>query len=113
MNCQPTLVNTYGEELLLSHIDRFTLQYPAYAKRLADAVVFFAADMTPISPSKLQRRYHINYTVADEMVKALKSAKAIRHLHEPIRDELCLEKDQSELLSDYILSRVFGSEDIN
>ena len=47
------------------------------------------------------------------MVKALKSAKAIRHLHEPIRDELCLEKDQSELFSDYILSRVFGSEDIN
>ena len=113
MDQKNALTNKYGDELLLAHIDRFTLQYPAYAKRLADAVVFFAVDMTPISLTKLQRRYHINYTVADEMVKTLKSAKAIRRLHEPIRDELCLEKDQATLLAYYILSRVFGSKDIN
>ena len=106
MNCKPKLINKYGEELLLFHIDRFLIDYPAYAKKMADAVIFYAEEMTAIGPTKLQRRYYIRYSVADGIVRSLRAAKAVRHLHEPIRDEVCLDREQAERLAEYVLSRV-------
>ena len=96
--------NTRGDEILLFHIDRFLLEYPGYAKKLAD-VIFPLSDESPRrSAVMIQRRYYLQYTVADAMMKALKGSKAVLHLHEPIRDELCMDREQAGLLAEYVLS---------
>ena len=105
---RPELTNTRGEEILLFQIDRFLINYPAYAAIMANAVVFFSEDAPRINPTKLQRRYFIGYNVADAMLTSLKAARAVRHFYEPRRDELCMDKDQAKLLAEYILKRKQG-----
>ena len=98
------LTNKYGDELLLFHIDRFLSKYPSYAKSMADAVIYFSKE-TAVSASKAQRKYLLHYTVADELVKSLKASRAVRHCHEPVRDEFCIDPEQARLLADYILRK--------
>ena len=102
------IINKDGDGILLFHVDRFLLEYPNYAKIMADAVVFYVKDASPISPPKIQRRYYVRYEVADAIVKSLKAAKAVRHMHEPVRDEIWLFSDQAELLADYIINSIGG-----
>ncbi len=102
---RPALTNKRGEEILLFQIDRFLINYPAYAAIMANAVVFFSEEAPRINPTKLQRRYFIGYNAADAMLTSLRAAKVVLHFHEPRRDELSIDKDQAKLLADYILKR--------
>lgn len=84
------------------HIDRFLVGHPLYAKKLAEVILEFSGSAR-ISAVLIARQCYVPGSVAEDMMTSLKSAKVVRHLHEPLRDVLAVDRETAEQLAEYAL----------
>ena len=98
--------NTLNQEIEMLPIATFLFDYPDYGKHLAEVVESWAKDSSQISATRIQRKCMIRYEVADAMLEAFLCSRIAIRLHEPARVELCLDDEEANRISRFIIESV-------
>ena len=98
--------NTRGQKIEMMPIAEFLFYYPDYGLRLADVIGYWMKSPDQICASRIQRNCKVRYAVAEAMMEALLCSRIAVCLHEPYRTEFCLDEDEAQRFSAFIMDAV-------
>jgi len=103
MTEQKAFYNTLGDAVEQAPIESLLSAYPEVREPLAQAVLQWAREHTPLGVGRIQRCIFLRFEAAEAVMEALLQSGLAVSLHAPARVELCLEEAEARRFSHWLL----------